>query len=302
VHRLITKGIALHVCHTNADSADPGVSDALARAVGLEDVRPLVPDPEDPRDVLVVYVPREQADALMDALAAAGAGSIGDYERCAFHSEGVGTFQPLASANPTIGDVGRVEEVAETRVEMVLPRGRRAAVIEALRSGHPYEEPAFLLTEMADRSSTRGSGRVGVLTEPMALREFVERVAAVLPATASGVRAAGDPEHDVRTVAVCGGAGDGYLNAARSSGADVYLTSDLRHHPASEFREYDDAALIDVPHWAAEWTWLPQAERRLLDALGNTGTTVVTRVSRICTDPWRIHVAQAAHQTEESPR
>jgi dinuclear metal center YbgI/SA1388 family protein len=302
VHRLITHRVALHVCHTNADRADPGVSDALAQAVGLHDVHPLVPDPGDPHDALVVYVPRDDADALIDALAAAGAGTIGDYARCAFRSDGVGTFRPLAGADPTIGNVGRVEEVAETRVEMVLPRQRRAAVVEALRRSHPYEEPAFLVTEMADRPSTRGSGRVGVLREPLPLRRFAEQVAAVLPATQSGVRAAGDPEHEVRTVALCGGAGDSYLDAARISGADVYLTSDLRHHPASEFREHGDAALIDVPHWAAEWTWLPQAERRLVDALGAQGATVVTRVSRICTDPWRMHVAQAAHPTEESPR
>lgn len=302
VHRLLGQGIALHVCHTNADSADPGVSDALARAVGLTGLRPLDAAPADPLDTLVVYVPEDDADALVDALSAAGAGSIGDYERCAFTAVGTGTFRPQPGASPTIGAVGRSEQVREARVEMVLPRQRRGSVVSALRSAHPYEEPAFHVVEMAPLPSSRGAGRIGVLAEPTTLQDFAEHVAAALPATATGVRAAGDPGHPVRTVALCAGAGDGYLDLARASGADVYLTSDLRHHPASEFREYGGPALVDVAHWAAEWTWLPDAERRLVDILAQQGATVETRVSHTRTDPWQIHVAQPVDPTEESLR
>ncbi|HET7327513.1 MAG TPA: Nif3-like dinuclear metal center hexameric protein [Nocardioidaceae bacterium] len=302
LHRLISTGIALQVCHTNADTADPGVSDALAEALGLSDLRPLAPAAADPLDALVVYVPEEGAQALVDALSAAGAGAIGDYDRCAFTAPGTGTFRPQPGAHPTIGAVGDIEQVRETRVEMVLPRRLRAAVVSALRAAHPYEEPAFHLVEMAALSSSRGAGRIGVLAEATTLQGFADRVAAALPATAAGVRAAGDPEQPVRTVALCGGAGDSYLDVARTSGADVYLTSDLRHHPASEFREYGGPALVDVAHWAAEWTWLPHAERRLVDALSGQGATVGTRVSHTRTDPWQIHVAQPVGPTEESLR
>lgn len=203
VHRLVRNGIALQVCHTNADSADPGVSDAMADALGLCDARPLDPDPG-------------------------------------------------PAAQPT----------------------------------------------------SRGSGRVGVLAAPTSLRSFAEAVAAALPPTAQGVRVAGNPRREVRTIALCGGAGDPFLDLARASGADVYVTSDLRHHPASELREYghDDAdgglALVDVAHWAAEWTWLPVAAQRLRDALLESGATVDTHVSRICTDPWQFHVAHDAHARE----
>ena len=302
VHELVGRGIALHVCHTNADRADPGVSDALAQAVGLTELRPLDPATGDTLDTLVVYVPEDGAAALIDALSAAGAGSLGDYERCAFTAPGTGTFRPLPGATPTIGAVGDIEQVRETRVEMVLARRLRAMVVSALRSAHPYEEPAFHIVEMTPLPSTRGAGRIGVLAEPTTLQGFAERVATVLPATAGGVRAAGHRDQPVRTVALCGGAGDGYLDLARSSGADVYLTSDLRHHPASESREYGGPALVDVAHWAAEWTWLPDAERRLVDALSERGATVDTRVSRTPTDPWQIHVSQPLDPTEESPR
>jgi putative NIF3 family GTP cyclohydrolase 1 type 2 len=180
-------------------------------------------------------------------------------------------------------------------------------VLAALREAHPYEEPAFDLFETVAPPSTRGTGRVGVLDDTTTLRDFAERVAAALPATAAGVRVAGDPDRPVRTVALCGGAGDSLLDLARGSGADVYVTSDLRHHPASELREYgygdpgDGLALVDVAHWAAEWTWLIPAARRLREVLAQSGATVDTHASRIRTDPWHFHVKQpdVGHDNEE---
>ena len=133
---------------------------------------------------------------------------------------------------------------------------------------------------------TRGSGRIGVLDAPMSLHAFAARVRDALPGTAHGVRVAGDPARPIRTVALCGGAGDFLLERAREVGADVYLTSDLRHHPASEFREHGGPALIDVAHWAAEWTWLPVLADRLRTALAGKGANVEVRVSEIVTDPW----------------
>ncbi|WP_067966821.1 Nif3-like dinuclear metal center hexameric protein [Nocardiopsis trehalosi] len=184
VHRLITAGTALYTAHTNADTADPGVSDALAAAVGLTgDLAPLDPDPAD-------------------------------------------------------------------------PAGRR------------------------------GIGRVGTLPAPMALRDFAAQAAAGLPATPAGIRVAGDPDRTVHRVAVSGGAGDSLLGAARAAGVDVFLTSDLRHHPASEFAEQGGAALIDVPHWAGEWPWLADGADRLTRALAGGRANVETRVSTAVTDAW----------------
>ncbi|WP_046469876.1 Nif3-like dinuclear metal center hexameric protein [Allosalinactinospora lopnorensis] len=184
VHRLITSGTALYTAHTNADTADPGVSDALAAAVGLRGpLRPLAPDTTD-------------------------------------------------------------------------PEGRR------------------------------GIGRVGALPEPLSLRAFARQVAAGLPETAAGIRVAGDLERTVRTIAVSGGAGDSLLGEARAAEVDVYLTSDLRHHPVSEFTEHGDGALIDTAHFASEWPWLSDAAGRLVGALGSEGANVETRVSTIVTDAW----------------
>jgi dinuclear metal center YbgI/SA1388 family protein len=281
---LAAGGCALLTAHTNADQAEGGVSEALARALGLEELEPLVPGTAEELDKLTVLVPHGAADALRAVLAEAGAGRIGDYDHASFTTPGEGRFRPLEGANPTAGTVGELEVTDELRVEVVLPRRLRARVVRTMLAAHPYEEPAYDVVALADPSvHAEGTGRAGVLAAPTTLRAFAERVAEVLPATVHGVRVAGDPDRAVRRVAVCGGAGDFLLDAMARSDADVYLTSDLRHHPASEFLEKGGPALVDVAHWAAEWTWLPVVQGRLAKALGDT---VETRVSRTCTDPW----------------
>jgi len=150
----------------------------------------------------------------------------------------------------------------------------------------------------------RGIGRVGRLAEPTTLGEFAERVAAVLPATAQGVRVAGDLDAPVATAAVVGGSGDSLFDAVRAAAVDVYVTADLRHHPASELREraaFEARAagagvatpfLVDVAHFASEWPWLRYAAEDLL--VGLPEGTVTTRVSTIGTDPWTARVASTA--------
>jgi dinuclear metal center YbgI/SA1388 family protein len=294
VHRLVRSGIGLLAAHTNADNARPGVSDAIVAALGIataEPLEPLAAEP-DPMDKLVVFVPVGDTQPLIDAMAAAGAGHIGDYERAAYFSTGTGTFRPLSGANPTIGSVGEVEQVEESMLQMVAPRRRRADVVAALREAHPYEEPAFEVIPVADAPTGRGGGRVGELPQPMTLAVFADLVAATLPSTAGGVRVAGDPDRMVRRVAVCGGSGDSMLGSATASGADVYLTSDLRHHRASEHLESGGCALVDVAHWSAEWMWLPQAARLLEQDAAQAGFALSTTVSTTVTDPWSFHVGR----------
>jgi dinuclear metal center YbgI/SA1388 family protein len=289
-HRLVTNGCALFTAHTNADSPAGGVSESLARVLGLEEVRPLEADSAEPMDKIVVFAPVDTAGSVRAALDLAGAGRIGNYEQASFTALGEGRFRPLEGANPAIGEVGHPEVVAEARIETVCPRRLRQTAIEAMRFAHPYEEPAYDVIELAPvEERDRGSGRIGTLPEPVRLREFTDRVARAVPETAHGIRVAGDPERLVGTVALCGGAGDFLLDRARAAGADVYVTSDLRHHPASELREHADApALVDVAHWAAESTWLPVLRDRLVGALGDltAGDTVEVRVSATNTDPW----------------
>ncbi|WP_203335864.1 Nif3-like dinuclear metal center hexameric protein [Nocardioides limicola] len=283
---LLRADCALLTAHTNADKAAGGVSEAMASALGLTDLVPIVAEDDTALDKIVVFVPEGHAEKVRVAIAEAGAGRIGDYDQCSFTASGEGRFRPLPGADPAIGQIGRAEVVAEVRVEAVMPRHRRDAVVAAMRAAHPYEEPAHDVIELAGSraaTGTTGTGRIGSVSE-QTLAEFADRVAAALPATASGVRVAGDPDRPVRRVAVCGGAGDFLLPSLADADVDVYVTSDLRHHVASEFVEQGGPALIDVAHWAAESTWLPVVQSLLREALGDT---VDTRISTVRTDPWQ---------------
>ena len=284
IHRLVRAGCALFTAHTNADVASPGVSDALAAALGLIDLRPLVPLPTPALDSLVAHVPVAAVEAVLDALAEAGAGAVGDYSRAAWQVRGEGTFVPGPGSSPAVGAVGEVTRVGEMRLEVVVPRGRRSAVLAALRAAHPYETPSFALTELVGEDGVKGLGRVGVLPAPASLEEFVSLVAAALPPTAWGVRATGDPARVVRTVAVCGGSGGGAIEDARRARVDAYVTADLRHHVASDAGAPGGPALVDAAHWATEWPWLASAAGRLRDSLAN----VECMVSTICSDPWTL--------------
>ncbi len=133
-----------------------------------------------------------------------------------------------------------------------------------------------------------GTGRVGRLDEVLTLRAFADRVSERLPATHHGVRVAGGLDRLVETVAVCGGSGDAFLDDAARV-ADVYVTSDLRHHRAQDHLVDGGCALVDVAHWASEWPWLPVAAGALQHDVQALGTTVEVHVSTVVTDPWTLH-------------
>lgn len=287
LHRLIAGGCALFAAHTNADSARPGVNDALAETLGLTPGAPLAPTGDGTVDRWVVTVPEDGLDALLDSVFAAGAGRMSGYTECSFSVTGTGRFRPGDGTDPTIGAVGEPEEVAEIRVEFVAPPEIRSAVRRAVIDGHPYEVPAMdILINHAGPGAgpeDTGLGRICELDGPMTLAAFTDLVAGRLPATEWGVRAAGDPEAPVRRVALCGGAGDSLLGTARAAGADVYLTGDLRHHVVDEHLRLGGPMVVDAAHWALEFPWCAQAAELLAERAGVTATVCDLR-----TDPWTV--------------
>lgn len=179
--------------------------------------------------------------------------------------------------------------VAHTNADVAEP-GVNTALAEAC--GLTTSEPLTM-------EEGRAMGRVGDLPEETSLAAFAAGLADALPSAPGGIRVAGPADGRVRRVALLGGAGDGLVDAARAVGADVYVTSDLRHHPVLEAREEEGAPfLVDAGHWATEWLWLDHLLTRLGNSLAEAGSDMVgweTHVSTICTDPWSFTVgAQTA--------
>ena len=171
--------------------------------------------------------------------------------------------------------------------------------MHAIDEAHPYEEPAYDVVSIGaeeDLSSAPGLGRIGTLPAPMAFKDFVAHVADALPATVWGVRAAGDPEALVHTIAVSSGSGDSFLGAVRGLGVDVYVTSDLRHHPVDEHLRAGGPFIVDTAHWASEFPWTSQAAELLARALPEVAVEVLpTR-----TDPWTISAHPRKARVESS--
>ncbi|NBC10504.1 MAG: Nif3-like dinuclear metal center hexameric protein, partial [Planctomycetes bacterium] len=160
----VRKGIAVYCPHTALDAAVGGVNDWLADGLGKGARRPIQPTAwpgSGGNYKLVTFVPPDVADGVRDALSEAGAGVIGHYRRCSFNLAGHGTFQGDETTNPAVGEAGRLEQVEELRMEMVVPRAELAAVVEALYASHPYEEPAFDVYQTVPPPTTSAATEAG---------------------------------------------------------------------------------------------------------------------------------------------
>ncbi|MEX0831916.1 MAG: Nif3-like dinuclear metal center hexameric protein [Nitriliruptoraceae bacterium] len=282
-----SRRIAVTAAHTNLDVAadGAGTSVPIGDVLELTERRPLVVAA--PRTAgrvkLVTFVPNEALEAVIDALADAGAGRIGDYERCSFRVVGTGTFTPAGDAHPYTGAVGQANEVAEYRLEMEVPRCDVAHVLIALEEAHPYEEAAYDLVPLVD-VTPRGIGLVGSLPTPTPLGDIAEQLRLRLPAP--HLRFCGDPSRLMSTVACVGGAGDSHIDDAINAGADVYITGDLRHHVTLDAQEME-LSLIDAGHHATEVAAMPAFADRLVHWRSLQGLAAPVIVSRTPTVPWR---------------
>lgn len=296
---LNSNSISLFTAHTNADIAEGGVNDVLAEALGLTEIEPLLPlaalgetNVSAPAKWLkvVVFVPTDYTQEVIDAMADAGAGQIGNYDRCAYQVSGQGSFRPNSGANPFVGTVGEVERTVEDRVEMVLPANAKDDVIRALKQASPYEEPAFDVMELVDTSGA-GLGRKGRLPQPMKLIEFGELVSKVTPKTHHGVRISGDLNSRIETVGLVTGAGANLLPQLINASIDVYLTADAKHHVALDNLMGHGPALVDIAHWASESPWCDRVADELCAVFAEKKVDVKVLVSEIMGDPWSAHIA-----------
>ena len=281
---LLRHDIAVYVAHTNLDTADGGMNDWMAEALGLEGRAVLEEVHTDKLFKLVVFVPKDHAEKVRGALFGAGAGWIGNYSDCSFNVDGTGTFLPREGSNPFIGKPGKREEAEEVRIETVVPDSVRKAVIQAMLKAHPYEEVAYDLYPMDLKGRTFGLGRVGALPAAESLDEFAERVKRAFDVPF--VRVVGDAGRSIRKVAVLGGSGSRYIRHAKFAGADVLVTGDIDYHTAQD-ADVMGLAIVDPGH-NAEKIMKPKTAEWLQAKLREQGYETEVIPSAIDTEPFRV--------------
>lgn len=287
---LARHSIALFSAHTNLDFTEDGVSHALASTLGLKNVRFLSPL-KGTLSKIVVFVPEAHADQTAAAMANAGAGVIGNYTNCSFRSIGVGTFFGGASATPYVEKAGNLEHADEVRLEMIAPRARLQSVVAAMRSVHPYEEPAYDCYNLENSNVNAGMGAIGSLPAPMTLERLLTLTSKKLGAPA--LRYSGNPRSNVTTVAVCGGSGGDLLEEAIRQRADVLITADVRYHAYHQAAKR--IALIDAGHYETEHLILPVVARYLSASARQRNSHLRCTLAKNMNNPIHYFVRRSTH-------
>jgi dinuclear metal center YbgI/SA1388 family protein len=247
---LAKAGVAVYSPHTAFDNTLGGINETIATRLGLTDLHPLRASDGNGNCKLVVFVPKADLANVSNALFAVGAGHIGHYKECSFRTKGTGTFFGSEAANPTIGQIGRREEVSEWRLEVVCPVNRVDGIVSALREAHSYEEPAFDLYPLHPlKSSTRGEGKIGRLAQPQLLGSLAEAIKVAF--NTKLIQWVGDGNKSIEKLAiVCGSGGDFWKDAVKE-GADALLTGEARFHDCLA-AEAHGLSLILMGHYASE--------------------------------------------------
>jgi dinuclear metal center YbgI/SA1388 family protein len=280
VERTIIKAIkydiAIYAIHTNLDNVFEGVNKRIAEKIGLKNLRVLAPKSNSLMK-LTTFIPKENKEVVMAALHAAGAGNIGDYKNCSFQVEGEGTFMPTGKAEPTIGEVGKLEKVNEVRAEVIFPEPLKSKILSALRQVHPYEEVAYYLHRLENENQEVGAGMMGDLEAPMELMAFLNRLKTSM--NTACIRHTASINKKISKVALCGGSGSFLLPNAISAGADIYISADFKYH---EFFDADGKIVIaDIGHYESE----QYTKDLLAEVLKEKFTTFATTFSKTITNP-----------------
>ncbi|MFC1828022.1 Nif3-like dinuclear metal center hexameric protein [Thermodesulfobacteriota bacterium] len=277
--------MAVFSAHTNLDSVTDGINDILASRIGLKNLRPLgdISEPENYK--LVVFAPVEHEQTVLNSLLETEAGKIASYSCCSFRSKGKGTFRPGPLSKPIYGKIDEISQVDEIRIETVLPKTSLDHTVSHLRENHPYETMAYDVYPLISSGAVQGIGRVGELDEKTTLKSFALAIKDKLGL--EFVSIAGKPDLVVEKVAVCSGSGSSLMDRFFSSGAQVYISGDLRYHDARAV-EAAGLGIIDIGHFASEHLIVEALSKRLVKSLAENGVHVKVEAYGLEKDPFVI--------------
>jgi putative NIF3 family GTP cyclohydrolase 1 type 2 len=227
VFAALSHGVALVNAHTNLDR-DPEAQLLLPEALGLAPIKPVERSVQ-PMALVTVYAPEAAAQRIIDAMAGAGAGRVGAYERCAFEAPGTGLFTPGLDSDPAVGSPGARSNADELRIEMVCPRIKARGVVSAAAAAHPYEEP---LVVVRDVEIARNAARMGMLSDAPSgttLRDMAAKAAETFEVTP---RVWGDPDAASERVATATGSASSLVGDVLAAGAQTLVAGEVRYHDA----------------------------------------------------------------------
>lgn len=276
VEMAIKNDIGLIAVHTNLDNINTGVNRKIADVLGLENGRVLKPA-KGRLMAITWFTPKEHHLEVLKRVNEAGAGQIGNYSDCSFSSTGIGRFRPNEVARPTIGIAGNLEELEEIKSEVVCPDFLLSGVLQALFASHPYEEVAYFVHRIENENREIGSGWFGTLPEEMPWNIFSHHLKEKFGL--SGFRHTKVLKEKVRNVALCGGSGHFLLSEAIRSGADIFITADIKYH---QFFDADGKiTLIDLGHFESEQF----TSDLIIEKLSNQFPNIAVLLSQVRTNP-----------------
>ncbi len=245
--KAIKNDIAIYAVHTALDNHQNGVNKIFCDALGLKDVKILIPKQNFIKK-LVTYTVPENAQKVRNALCEAGAGTIGNYDNCSFNSNGFSTYQGNENSNPIIGNKGELTQTDEVKIEVTFEKHLEQKILKALFTNHVYEEVAYEVYTLQNVHQNIGLGMIGVLENPMLDKDFLLFVKDKMQC--EGIKHSTLLNKEIKKVAVLGGAGSFAIKNAIQAGADAYLTADLKYH---QFYEAENRILLaDIGHFESE--------------------------------------------------
>ena len=247
VMKAIKNDIAIYSMHTALDNALQGVNDMICNQLKLKNKHILIPQSETIKK-LTTYVPKDEADQLRTALFETGAGSIGNYNDCSFNVEGYGTFNGNDASNPSIGKKGSIHTEEETKITITYGKHLEQQILQTLFKNHSYEEVAYEITTLENKNQNIGMGMVGELEESMDESSFLAYIKTTM--NTKCIRHSSFLNKKIKKIAVLGGSGSFAIQAAKQSGADAFITADLKYHDF--FTAENSILLTDIGHYESE--------------------------------------------------
>jgi len=276
VLKAIQNDIAIYSMHTALDNSPNGVNAKICEVLGITNSKILISQKRSIKK-LTTYVPKADAQKLKDALFAAGAGNIGNYSNCSFTVDGTGSYMGGENSNPSKGEIGKLLLEKETQINVTLAVHNERNILQALFQNHPYEEVAYEVFSLDNKDQNTGMGMIGELKEPMNESDFLLFVKQKM--SVSVVKHSRLLGKKVEKVAVLGGSGAFAISAAKASGADVFVTSDLKYHQF--FEAEDEMVIADIGHYESEQF----TKNLLVDYLTEKIPSFAIRLSESNTNP-----------------